>query len=90
MATHASHQHYWDDKQEWPHENKEWKHEKKNQVVCGKSLKTIFWKFEKSPWEHYISIYIYIVLILSKLQLQNFHENSPCFNIPFIHLKYLG
>jgi hypothetical protein len=23
--------------------------------MCGQSLKTIFWKFEKSPWEHYMS-----------------------------------
>jgi hypothetical protein len=23
--------------------------------MCGKSLKNIFWKFEKSPWEYYIS-----------------------------------
>jgi hypothetical protein len=38
----------------------------------------------------YINIYIYKVLILSKLQLQNFHENSPCFKIPFIRLKHLG
>jgi hypothetical protein len=30
---------------------------KKNvsQAVCGQSLKTIFWKSEKLPWEHYIS-----------------------------------
>jgi len=31
-----------------------WKHEKMNQTVCGKSLKFVFWKFEQSPWEHYM------------------------------------
>jgi hypothetical protein len=23
--------------------------------MCGQSLKTVFWIFEKSPWEHYRS-----------------------------------
>jgi hypothetical protein len=23
--------------------------------MCGQSLKIVFWKFEKSPWEHYMS-----------------------------------
>jgi len=32
----------------------EWKQEKKSQAMCKQSLKTIFWKFEKSPWEHYM------------------------------------
>jgi hypothetical protein len=27
---------------------------KKNQVMCGHFLKNTLWKFEKSPWEHYI------------------------------------
>jgi len=28
------------------------------------------------------------LLMLSKLQLQNFHENSPCFKSPFTCLKH--
>jgi hypothetical protein len=23
--------------------------------MCGQTLKIVFWKSEKSPWEHYIS-----------------------------------
>jgi hypothetical protein len=41
------------------------KEEKKSQTMCGQFVKTIFWKFEKSPWEHYISnicIYIHIYI----------------------------
>jgi hypothetical protein len=59
--------------------------------MCGRPLKTIFRKFENSPWGHYMSKKLFKKmknLILSKLQLQNFHENSTCFKSPFICLKH--
>ncbi len=39
---------------QWIHKLK-WKQEKNNKAMCGELLKTVFWKFEKSWWEHYIS-----------------------------------
>jgi hypothetical protein len=95
MATHgrASHQHYWDDKWEWPHVNKGWKQEKIKPNSVWTILKNCFlkiWKITMGTQYIYIYIYIYKDLILSKLQLQNFHENSPCFNSHFICLKHLG
>jgi len=36
-----------------------------------------------------IVLFLKYVLILSKLQLQNFHEYLPCFKSPFMCLKHL-
>jgi hypothetical protein len=33
--------------------SKGWKHEIKSHKMCGQFFLTIFWIFEKSPWEHY-------------------------------------
>jgi len=30
--------------------------------MCEQYLKTIFWKFEKSPWEHYIFFLMFYFL----------------------------
>jgi len=59
--------------------------------VCGQSLKTIFQNFKKHHGNiiyQKIHLIFEIILILSKLQLQNFHENSPCFKSPFICFKH--
>jgi hypothetical protein len=32
-----------------------WKYEIRSHKMCGQNFKTIFQKFEKSPWEHHIS-----------------------------------
>jgi len=72
----------------------EWKQEEMNEAMCEQSLKTVFWNFEKSPWEHYISKYIYLYMFLNKFSyFQNckykiFMKISPCFNSPSICLKH--
>ncbi len=59
--------------------------------MCGQSLKIVFQKIEKSPWEHYISKNSFILKInfyTFKVTTTKFHENSPCFKGPFICLKH--
>ncbi len=60
--------------------------------MCGQSLKNCFlknWKITMGTLHIKIKkLFFKWVLILSKLQLQNFHEISPCFKSPFICLKH--
>ncbi len=64
---------------------------KKSQAMCGQSLNFFFWKFEKSPWEHYISKKSFIFEINSytfKVATTIFFWNSLCFKSLFICLKH--
>jgi hypothetical protein len=60
--------------------------------MCGQYLKTIFWKFEKSPWEHYISKNIFYFEINSytfKLATTNFSWKFTMFQESFYMFKTL-
>jgi hypothetical protein len=60
-------------------------------IMCGWSLKIVFWKFEKSPWEHYISKKYFIFEISSytfKVVTTKFSWKFTMFKSPFIFLKH--
>jgi hypothetical protein len=54
--------------------------------MCGQSLKTLFFIFEKSPWENYLLKKLFFYF--QSYNYKKFHENSPCFKNPFICLKH--
>jgi hypothetical protein len=67
---------------------KAWNKEPWNVWIVLKNYFFKFWKITTGTLYIKIKIEIEISYILSKLQLQNFHENSPCFKNHFIYLKH--
>ncbi len=60
--------------------------------MCGQSLKIVFWKFEKSPWEHYTSKNYFIFEISSytfKVATAKFSWKLTMFQESFYMFKAL-
>ncbi len=69
-----------------------WKKKKKNQSMCVQFSKIVFWRFEKSPWEHISKIYFIfeiISYIVFKVVITKFSWKFTMFQKSFYMFKAL-